>query len=122
MAPNIHEYLIDQEGLDWASILSSWAWLLPRELTVWMVNRFGDLVIVTNDGAVHFLDVGSGALTRLAASQDEFCAELDDWEHASDWLAIPFVDGTSKQRNAPAAWNLLWLQDSACDWRPVCRG
>lgn len=44
--------------------LRDWAWLLPSTLTVWLINRFGDLFVVLDDGTVHMLDVGSDSRTR----------------------------------------------------------
>jgi len=62
---NNRDYLIDQQGLDWAKLLSTWHWLLPREFTVWLVNRFGDLFIAVDDSTVHMLDIGAERLRRL---------------------------------------------------------
>jgi hypothetical protein len=57
----LSDYTIDHAGIDWPDLLASWAWLLPRELTVWLMNRFGDLFLVFNDGSVQMLDVGRGS-------------------------------------------------------------
>jgi hypothetical protein len=38
------------------------------------------------------LDVGSGTLTRLADSQEQFAGLLDTAENADVWLMIGFVD------------------------------
>lgn len=46
---NIHDYLIEQDGIDWMTVFSDWRWLLPAEFTLWLVNRFAELVIVTPD-------------------------------------------------------------------------
>lgn len=55
---NLSDYLINQKAHHWASILTDWAWLLPHDLTVWMVNRFGDLILVLESGTVQLLDIG----------------------------------------------------------------
>ena len=89
---NIHDYLIDQQGFDWSELLSTWHWLLPRQFTVWLVNRFGDLFIIKDDGTVHMLDVGVGSLKQVASSKDEFWEKIDEPGRAGDWLAIPLVD------------------------------
>ena len=89
---NLHDYIIDHAAVDWRHVLSSWAWLLPRELTVWMVNRFGDLFVVQDDGAVYLLDSGAGTLERIADSRDHFCRLLDEGDNAKNWLMIPLVD------------------------------
>jgi len=62
MPLQVTDYLIDQKGIDWSKALESWSWLVPREFTLWLVNRFADLLLVLRDGTVHMLDVGAGTL------------------------------------------------------------
>ncbi len=88
----INDYLIDQSGHDWAAMLADWNWLLPADFSIWLVNRLGDLFIVLDDGTVYMLDVGAGKFEKLADSQDDFIAKIDEGDNASDWLMIPLVD------------------------------
>lgn len=89
---SINDYLIEDPSLDWASLLTPWAGLLAREVTVWLVNRFGDLFLVYQDGSVHMLDVAVGEAKKLADSRDDFCTKLDENNNANQWLMIPFID------------------------------
>lgn len=89
---DLQDYLLDHEGFDWARLLASWAWLLPRELTVWVVNRFGDLFVVLDDGSVWRLDLGAGTFEKTAADRDEFCDHIDEGDNADTWLLVPLVD------------------------------
>jgi hypothetical protein len=89
---NIYDYLIDQTGLDWQSLLAEWYWLLPPEFRVWMFTRTGDLFITVPDGSIHMLDVGAGTLKQVAENRDEFCSKMDEAGVADDWLMIPVVD------------------------------
>lgn len=89
---NIEDYLIDQTGSDWSVILADWHWILPREFTLWLVNRFGDLFIVLDDGTVRMLDVGGATLEQVASDQDHFATIIDEGNNANDWLMIPLVD------------------------------
>jgi hypothetical protein len=89
---NLNDYLIDQAGHDWASILAEWHWLLPSDLTVWMVNRFGDVIFVPNDETVHFLDIGSGTTEQIADSREDFCTQVDLGDNADNWLLISLTD------------------------------
>jgi hypothetical protein len=89
---SVHDYLIDQTDFDWRNLLAGWTWLLPSEFTVWLMDRFGDLFLTLPDGSVHRLDVGAGTLTKLADSQDEFCQNMDEGDHANEWLSVPLVD------------------------------
>jgi len=103
---SVHDYLIEHSGFDWSSLLSSWAWLLPPKFAVWLMNRFGDLFITLPDGDVHMLDVGAGALERLAKDRDNFARMLDEGDNANLWLMIPLVDSLTAAG--------IWLQDGQC--------
>ncbi len=59
---------------------------------MWLVNRFGDVFAVFEDGSVHMLDVGTGVMQRLADSRDDFAARIDAGNNANHWLMIPLVD------------------------------
>lgn len=92
MAFSVSDYLIDQNGIDWNDVLAPWAWLLPPEFTLWMVNRFADLFLVLPDGTVHMLDVGAGTMSQLAASREDFITKLDEGNNANQWLMIALID------------------------------
>lgn len=89
---DINDYLIDQSGKDWGELLSGWGELLPPEFTLWMVNRFGDLVLVLADDSVHFLDIGIGQLSQIADTRENFFEVIDQGDNASNWLMIENVD------------------------------
>jgi hypothetical protein len=89
---DVMDYLIDQEGKDWAELLSGWSILLPGSYTVWLVNRLGDVFAVFDDDSVHFLDVGRGVVERVADNRDHFADLLDVGDNAGGWLAIGIVD------------------------------
>lgn len=90
--PRLTDYTLDTQSVDWPDLLSTWAWLVPGEFTVWFVNRFGDLFLVYEDGAVSRLDVGGGSLEKLAESRGEFSDLIDEGNNANDWLMMPLVD------------------------------
>lgn len=89
---NIQDYLIDCSRFDWPKLAASWHWLLPPLFTTWMMNRFGDLFLKTEDGKIHRLALDDGSLEVLADSKDQFCDKLDQPGVANDWLMIPLVD------------------------------
>ena len=91
-APSINDYLFDQHGHDWGKLLADWSWLLPSECTVWMVNRFAEMVLVLPDETVHYFDVGGGTLTKVAETRDEFRDWSQEEGNTNDWLMIPLVD------------------------------
>ena len=59
---------------------------------MWLVNRFGDVFVVFEDGSVHVLDVGIGAVERIADNRDHFADQIDFGDNANNWLMIPLVD------------------------------
>jgi hypothetical protein len=89
---NLNDYIIDHSDFDWVNLLASWGWLLPEEFTVWIMNRFGDLFIITSNGAVHMLDVGAGTFTQIAENKDKFYELMNDPQYAANKLLIPVVD------------------------------
>ena len=89
---DLRDYMIDCSGFDWQKLVATWHWLLPAQFTTWMMNRFGDLFLFTDDGKVHRLALDDGALEVLAESRDRFCDKLDEPGVANDWLLIPLVD------------------------------
>ena len=89
---NIHDYLIDCSSFDWPKLVETWHWHLPNTFTVWVMNRFGDLFLKTEDGKIHLLRLDDGSLTCLADSHDQCCDRLDQGNNANDWLMTPLVD------------------------------
>jgi hypothetical protein len=96
---SLSDYIIDHHGIDWSSVLRDWSWLLPESagvgstaLTVWIMNRFGDLFIVLDDGTVHMLDVGIGTLKKVAENRDDFATRLDEGDNANQWLMMKLID------------------------------
>jgi hypothetical protein len=89
---NVHNYLIDHSGFDWAQLLAGWESLLPSEFSVWLMNRFGDLFLILSDGSISMLDIGGDSLTKLADTRDEFVRKIDEEGNADEWLMIPLVD------------------------------
>jgi len=88
----ITDYLIEQQGHDWGSILSEWHWLLPADLTVWMVNRFCDVIFVREGGTVHLLDAGAGTVKKLAESREDFFGQVDLGDNADNWFLISLTN------------------------------
>jgi hypothetical protein len=92
MDRNVHDCLIDQEGKNWNEFVSGWGFLLPTSFTIWFVNRFGDMVLVVEDGSVHFFDVGLGSIRRIAATREDFYNQIDTNDNANEWLMMDLTD------------------------------
>ncbi|MDH3582869.1 MAG: DUF1851 domain-containing protein [Phycisphaerae bacterium] len=88
----IDNYLLDHADVDWPIVLAPWHWLLPEKLTVWLVNRFGDVFAALDDNSIHMLDVGGGTFERVSDSRDHFRDLMDIDDNSSDWFMIPLID------------------------------
>jgi hypothetical protein len=88
----LQDYILDHQNFDWNTFLQNWTWLLPKEFSIWMVNRFGDLIIILDDGTVHLVDIGVGEMKKIADNRNDFEAKIDGEDNANDWLMIPLVD------------------------------
>jgi hypothetical protein len=95
---SIQDYIIDHRELDWDELLEPWRWMLPDSYTIWLMNRFGDLFLILEDGVVVMLDSGMGKVEQVAGSQNEFCDLCEEPENLSDYFAIPLVDGMADSR------------------------
>ena len=88
----LQDYILAPDSADWQAALANWSWLVPPSFTIWVINRFCDLFIVTPDGAIHILDVGRGTLSKVADDRAEFARKLDEANNADEWLMMPLVD------------------------------
>lgn len=93
----VEDYLIDQHGKDWRALLSRWTPPLPSDFTLWLVNRLGELFIVSSDDSVHYLEFGNGTLHVLAKSREQFAQLLDSGNNAETWLRISLTDACRRQ-------------------------
>lgn len=89
---DLNDYLIDQRGKDWSDLLAGWVPPLPECLTVFLVNSFGDVFGTFVDGSIQLLDVGAGAVMKVADDRDDFIRKIDLGNNANNWLMIPLVD------------------------------
>lgn len=85
------DYLIEQEGIDWKASLESWQSILPDKFTIWLVNRFGDLFMIFEDGSLHHLDIQLGTVTKRGDSKQAFLENLLEGNNAADWLYMNYV-------------------------------
>jgi hypothetical protein len=100
---DLRDYIIDPAGVDWQSLLAQWAGILPEEFNLWLVTRFGDQIVICNDGSVGFFDTGMLFFERVAASRDEFADSMDVEHNARRMLMVPMVDSCVKQGIVPGS-------------------
>jgi len=76
----------DIAGLDFASLLSDWQWLLKGSYTPVLMTAFGDVFLRDEAGHIHLLDLMSGEFKQVAVSQEEFDRLCDDREQRRIWF------------------------------------
>jgi hypothetical protein len=89
---DVSEYLLPSDAFDWGAVLERWAHLLPDEVVVWLVNRFGEAFLVGPDGSVLRLSPERGEPERLAPDREAFLRAIDRPENARAWLRLSDVD------------------------------
>jgi hypothetical protein len=89
---NVADYLIDHSQFVWADLLDAWTWLVPPTATVWLMNRFAELVLVLENGSVSYLETSAGVLKNIARDRADFIVRIDQGNDANEWLMIPLVD------------------------------
>ena len=69
----------------------SWSWLLSEPYRPILFTALGDMFFQAPSGHVHWLNTGTGEVTKVAASLDEFERQLSS-EQALDWFLPPLIE------------------------------
>eukprot|EP01039_Chlorochromonas_danica_P001952 gene1952-2130_t len=80
------------DGIDWQELIAKWTDRMPSDFSIWLVNRFGDFVVVLGDESVHYMDFQLNELDPIADSKEDFFAKIEDQDNANDWLMMSLVD------------------------------
>ncbi|MEL6108826.1 MAG: T6SS immunity protein Tdi1 domain-containing protein [Planctomycetota bacterium] len=86
-----NELTINPDGLDFDALLAEWRWLVPNSMSPVVVSALGDLFLVDADGLVHWLDTGTGQLTRVADSAAQFKERMQQPENANEWFVPQLI-------------------------------
>ena len=73
--------------LDVERLLSNWRWLCPKPMALVAKNSFADLFLRNESGEIFRLDVAGGKLTKVAASEVQFCELAATPEKRREWFA-----------------------------------
>lgn len=81
----LDDLTVNFSHLDREALLADWRWLIGPTKQPILVAAIGDAYLHDPDnGSVHLLDVGGGALEQIADSVDEFRELLADREFVTD--------------------------------------
>jgi hypothetical protein len=91
--PDIPErYLLPVARSDWAELLVEWLPLLPREPSLWLLTKFGELFICQQDSKVGMLQVSAFQYQVVAKDKTDFQEWLEDPDKMAEWFLSPLVD------------------------------
>ena len=86
-----NELTVTLDGVDLDSLLSEWRWLADESYQPVVITALGDLFLRREDGPIFWLDAGSGQLTEVASSAEEFKQLMVQPENANEWFVPQFV-------------------------------
>ena len=85
------ELAVDLTGQSSDALLTEWRWLVPATYELRMVSTLGDAFLEDESGAIHWLDVGSAEMTRIADDADEFHRLRQQPHNADTWFEPQLV-------------------------------
>ena len=86
-----NELTISPDGIDLASLLSDWRWLVDESYQPVVISALGDLFLRHDDGRIFWLDTAWGQLTEVAPSAEEFKQRMAQPENAAEWFAPQLI-------------------------------
>jgi hypothetical protein len=86
------DLIVPLGGIDIGRMLEFWRWLIPTTYRPLFATALGDLFLAPPDGSIWWLDMGTGELQAVAASEGEFRRAVADPEHNGLWFGAALVD------------------------------
>ena len=91
MTIHYKQFIKDISKIDVVDISSDWQWLLKDLYSPVMVSLSGDMFLIDEDGAISWLDTGTGKLNIIAQNSTDFFKALEDFENIDNWLLASTV-------------------------------
>src|SRR5436190_2458882 len=93
MALNIPErYTLPADRPDWEELLLDWRPLLPPQISLWLLTKFGELFFSHQDGKIGMLQVSGFQYQIVAEHKTDFLEWLVDPDKMAEWFLAPLVD------------------------------
>lgn len=96
-----NEYIAEVD-YDGDMLLEDWQWLLQGKYSLWFVTKFGDVFLKAKAGSVAWLDVTSGSVSVVAASEQEFLELARGPDNLDRWFMRNVVDHQAAIGMSPA--------------------
>jgi hypothetical protein len=103
MADDLIDQVLRVDALVVDRLLADWCWLCPEPVSLVARNTFGDLFLVSAEGRVLWLQVATGELAEVAASQSQFLDLLNQNKGREAWLAETDAKAAAERGLLPSA-------------------
>jgi hypothetical protein len=91
---------ISIEGLSFDILLADWRWLVPENFNPILMTAFGNLFLHDGSDRIHLLNLMTGELKVVAASQYEFEEACESREQRQSWF-LGFLLMELKSKHGP---------------------
>jgi hypothetical protein len=89
------------DHLEVERLLSEWRWLCPQPMALVARTAFGDLFLRDDAGAVFWLNVAVGKLTKVSDSEAHFREMAETSQKRGEWFAETDVQAAAKRGLKP---------------------
>lgn len=86
------QYLLPASRSDWEALLADWQPLLPKNVSPWLLTRFGEVFFCQADGKIGMLQVSGFGYEVVAKDKVDFQEWLVDPDKVATWFLAPLVD------------------------------
>jgi hypothetical protein len=93
--------VFDVDGISVERLLLEWKWLVPGEFGLLAVSAFGDLFLGDVRGDVHWLNITSGKISRIAHSEQEFRDSATELSKKKEWFLTDDVERAARNGYSP---------------------
>ena len=91
MTIDFRQFIKKISKIDLEDICSDWQWLLKNKYSPIVVSCSGDIFLSDNEGAISWLDTGTGQLKKISESAEQFFLALEDIDNIENWLLASTV-------------------------------
>jgi hypothetical protein len=82
-------------------ILSDWKWLLGDNRLPVLIAASGDAFVQdTENGTIHWLDVGEGKLNQIAKSFEEFSLQLQNTDYVVEYFSVQMIGDLAQAKKS----------------------
>lgn len=88
----LQDLIKDISKADLEDICSCWQWRLTDQKSVVLISSIGDIFLLSKDETINWLETGTGELTKVADSLEQFEQLLKDEANIDYWFLETVVE------------------------------